>query len=467
MIQYRDLLGDTICSPVTPPGHSGVAVIRVSGDKAFSQTLDIIDSKNLKPESHRSFLTSILDDQGQKIDQVLLTFFAKGKSFTGDETVEISCHGNPLLVNAIVGRYLESGSRSAERGEFSFRAYYNGKIDLVQAESIQSLVSTKMRKGSRAFVEQLKGQLSKEFENLQDELVTAMAHLEASIDFVEQDIETAELKAVENLITKANEKTKKLLATYDVGKSLQKDLKILILGNTNAGKSSLFNYCLGRDRAIVTEIAGTTRDLVTAQKFLGSSSIEFVDSAGLRETSDVVESLGIQKSLDEVQSSDLIFYVIDLKNPGNYSLLSSLQTEKLILVLNKRDLIESEDEAIGVLNNIIKNSGIDLSEKQVCFVSSKEKQGGDRLLKMAEDLLISDSQVADGEAVVTQARHFNHLKALKTYLDQGILLTQCGDSPDLISQELALGLSELHQLLGKEYTDEVLDKIFSQFCIGK
>ncbi len=185
MIRYRDLLSDTICSPITPPGYSGVAVIRVSGEKAFSATQRLIENKGLRFESHKTYLTSIIDSEDKKIDQVLITAFEKGKSFTGDETVEISCHGNPLLVNAIIKRYLEEGCRTAERGEFSFRAYYNGKIDLVQAESIQSLVTTKVKLGSQNFVDQLQGELSKEFEQIQDQLVTAMAHLEATIDFVE------------------------------------------------------------------------------------------------------------------------------------------------------------------------------------------------------------------------------------------------------------------------------------------
>lgn len=467
MIQYRDLLGDTICAPVTPPGHSGVAVIRVSGDKAFNKTLSIIENRKLKPESHRSYLSTIIDDEKQKIDQVLLTFFAKGQSFTGDETVEVSCHGNPLLVNAIINRFLDSGCRSAERGEFSFRAYYNGKIDLVQAESIHSLVTTKVKLGSRTFVDQLKGQLSKEFESLQDDIVTAMAHLEASIDFVEENIETSNLEAVGGYIGNALNQVIKLLKTYDLGKSLQKDLKVLILGQTNAGKSSLFNYCLGSERAIVTEVAGTTRDLVSGQSFLGSSSIEFVDSAGIRKTEDLVENIGIQKSLGEINVADLIFYVVDLTNFEGQEILPALPSEKVILVLNKLDLLTDKNEAQEVFKKLMKQSGLDFPESRVCFVSSRTGVGIDDLLAKAERVLVDQSSVLDGEIVVTQARHFTHLSRFKDHMEQAQTLIFQQESPDLISQELALGLSEIHQLLGKEYDDEVLDKIFSSFCIGK
>lgn len=467
MIQYRDLLSDTICAPVTAPGHAGVAVIRISGDNAFKYTAQTIENRDLSPETHRCYLTSIVDQNNVKIDQVLLTFFEKGKSFTGDETVEISCHGNPLLINSIIQRFLQLGCRSAERGEFSFRAYYNGKIDLVQAESIQSLVTTRLQTGSRAFIDQLKGRLSVEFENLQEKIVLAMAHLEASIDFVEEDIETDEMEAVEKVLNTAHMHAETLINSYDIGRSLQKDLKILILGNTNAGKSSLFNKCIEADRAIVTDIEGTTRDLVTGQKYLGSSSVEFVDSAGLRETSDPVENLGIQKSLDETKNADLIMYVVDLQNPGNLDVIQSLPDKKVLMVFNKFDLVHSEEEALQIVNQVFKSCGKEFIEEQVCFVSSVSGYGLEKLLQKSEDLLVSDIKEFDGEALVTQARHYNHLVELNKFLDQALTLVRSQESPDLISQELALGLSEVHQLLGKEYNDEVLDKIFSQFCIGK
>ncbi len=467
MIQYRDLLSDTICAPVTPPGHSGVAVIRVSGNQAFKNTLEIIKHSSLKPETHRSYLSEVLDGEGQKIDQVLLTFFSKGKSFTGDESVEVSCHGNPLLINSIVQRFLEKGCRLAERGEFSFRAYYNGKIDLVQAESIQNLVTAKIKTGSRTFVKQLTGKLSDSFNGLQDDLVTAMAHLEASIDFVEEDIQTGDLKVVGELLNKVLIVTNQLLTSYDLGKSLNKDLKILILGNTNAGKSSLFNSCLQANRAIVTEIPGTTRDLVSGQKFLGTSSVEFIDSAGLRKTVDPVETLGIQKSLAEIESADLILFVIDLTEPGSLDILPSLPKDKVLVVFNKVDLFESEPEMMKSMNLVFNKIGMEFQENEICFVSSLTGFQIEEMLKKAESFLAKDTSEYDSGLVVTQARHFNHLLELKSYLTGAKNLISLGESPDLISQELSLGLSEVHQLLGKKYDDEVLDKIFSQFCIGK
>lgn len=466
MIRYRDLLSDTICSPITPPGYSGVAVIRVSGEKAFSATQNLIENKNIQFESHRSYLTSIVDSEEKKIDQVLITAFEKGKSFTGDETVEISCHGNPLLVNAITKRFLEEGCRTAERGEFSFRAYYNGKIDLVQAESIQSLVTTKVKRGSQNFVDQLQGELSKEFEQIQDQLVTAMAHLEATIDFVEQDIDPSDFKAVENLVDKTQIQINKLIKSYDTGKSLQKDLNILLLGQTNAGKSSLFNQFVKSDRAIVTDIEGTTRDIITEQKFIGNNSVQFVDSAGLRETSDQVETMGIQRSLDQADKADLILFVIDTQNPKSTEFLTSLPMEKTLIVFNKADLFHSEEELNSVRDRILLSCDIPQSFGNTFFVSSLNGDGIDALVENIEGTLLKDNADSEG-TVVSQARHFDHLNVAETHLSKSLELLKLEESPDLISQELLLGLTEIHQILGKEYDDEVLDKIFSQFCIGK
>ena len=465
MIKYRDLLSDTICSPITPPGYSGVAVIRVSGEQAFAVTKKLIENKSLEFDTHKSYLTSVLDKSDKKIDQVLLTTFKHGQSFTGDETVEVSCHGNPLLVNAITKRYLEEGCRSAEKGEFSFRAYYNGKIDLVQAESIQQLVTAKIKKGSETFVDQLQGQLSKEFKEIQEQLVLAMAHLEATIDFVEQDLDVEDFTAVEKIVNNINIHAQTLLKSYDVGKSLATDFKILLLGQTNAGKSSLFNKFVKAERAIVTEIEGTTRDIVTEQQFVGNSSVKFLDSAGLRQTSDEVESIGIQKSLESAESADLILFVIDSSNPESVETLASLPQEKVHIVFNKIDLLSSV-EPDQMIKQILNPLHGNWQRSQMSFVSSLTEVGISDLIESIENK-ISEPGHDDESSIITQARHFNHLTELSNYLLAALKLLKEGGSPDLISQELILGLSEVHQLLGKEYDDEVLDKIFSEFCIGK
>ena len=466
MIQYRDLLSDTICSPITAPGYSGVAVIRVSGEKSLEITKKFTNLKSEDITSHKSYLRMFVGELDKKIDQVLITYFKKDKSFTGDETIEISCHGNPLIINAIVNAYLNEGCRAAEKGEFSFRAYYNGKIDLIQAESIHQLVTTNNIEGSDSFLSQLQGRLSGEFKFVEDNLVLALSHLEASIDFVEQEIETANYQVVQEILALVKDKTEKLIDSYSVGKSLQGSFKVLLLGKTNVGKSSLFNKFVEKDRAIVTEIAGTTRDVITGQKFIGHNSVEFIDSAGLRETSDKIEKIGIEKSIEQIQKADLVLYLVDVTTPEENNLENFLPIEKTHIVFNKIDLLDSEEDILQAKDKFLKSSGLDFSNDKVSFISTLEGNSIVELILLLEKNIVQQRDHKENN-LVTQARHYNHLCELNTNLKACFNLISIEESPDILSQELQLGLSEVHQLLGKEYNDEVLDKIFSQFCIGK
>ena len=466
MVQYKNLLSDTICSPITAPGYSGVGVIRISGKRALEITRKHTKIKKENIPSHSSHLTEIFCVEGRVIDQVLVTYFEENRSFTGDETVEVSCHGNPLIINAIINIFLAEGCRVAEKGEFSFRAYYNGKIDLVQAESIHQLVMTNNINGSESFLAQLRGKLSVEFQGVEQNLILALSHLEASIDFVEQDIDVANYGVVKKIIIEILKDTQKLIDSYSVGKSLRESYKVLLLGKTNVGKSSLFNKFVEQDRAIVTEVAGTTRDIVTSQKFLGHSSVEFIDSAGLRETADEIEKLGIQKSLEQVEQADLILYLVDITNPEGSTVDRTLPRNKIRVVFNKIDLLSSENEIKSASDSFFKTSALEIEEERVCFVSSVSSQGLDELISQIESSIVKQQNHQE-EGLVTQARHYNHLCELSRFLEEGLKLIAQNISPDILSQELQFALSEIHQLLGKEYNDEVLDKIFSQFCIGK
>ena len=466
MLRYRDCVGDTICSPITPLGYSGVAVIRISGQKAFRVTQKIIPHKSLEFKTHCSYLTAILDGEQRPIDQVLITTFEKGRSFTGDETVEVSCHGNPLLVNAITRRYLEQGCRTADPGEFSFRAYYNGKLDLVQAESIQSLVRTKQKGASCQFMGELQGQLSDRFRGIEDQLVHAMAQLEATIDFVEQDISPETFGFIESLVSQVKAEVVGLMESYDTGKNLLEDPKILLLGQTNGGKSSLFNQLVQSERAIVTEREGTTRDIITETRFLGHHPVQFMDSAGLRETLDLAESMGIERGLKQCEEASLILFVVDGKEPKALEVLRSLPEEKTLIVFNKRDLFKSLPEMMEICEKLLKKQQIPRVMETCHFVSSLRGVGIETLLSSIKNHFMSPA-LDHSEVFISQSRHFNHLKEVLSHLETSRELLKKEESPDLISQELLLALTEVHHILGKEYDDEVLDRIFSQFCIGK
>ena len=465
MVRYRDLVSDTICSPITAPGYSGVAVIRISGEKSLEAINKLTNTPLESVESHKSYLCVLKDQLNQKIDQTLVTYFEKDKSFTGDQTIEVACHGSPLIINQIIENLLSHGCRQAEKGEFTFRAFYNGKIDLIQAESIQKLVTSRNNFGSKAFLDQLQGELSQHFQQLEDDIILSLSHLEASIDFVEQDIETDEYSQVKQYVDKALDKTNFLIKSYDTGKNLSEAFKILLLGKTNVGKSSLFNKLVKNNRAIVTDIAGTTRDMVSHQQFIGNHQVELFDSAGLRDTEDKIEIEGIKKVMDFSEKSNLILYVVDLSETMEQVEFKELSSEKIVFVFNKSDQV-SEGEKLKKIEEFFKLNGLSKNKVNYLSVSALENIGMENLIHEIENFLNS-TQGDEEEGMVTQARHFNHLQQLKFHLDQSLNQISNEESPDIISQELQLGLSEINALLGKEYNDEILDKIFSDFCIGK
>ncbi|MEM7646190.1 MAG: tRNA uridine-5-carboxymethylaminomethyl(34) synthesis GTPase MnmE, partial [Pseudomonadota bacterium] len=396
------------------------------------------------------------------IDQVLVTFFEKGRSFTGDETIEISSHGNPLILNRIIDCFLSEGCRLAERGEFSFRSFYNGKMDLVQAESVHDVVTAKNTESASHSLKGLGGGLSRRFLRIEEEIIAAMSFLEASIDFVEQDIEFADYAEIRAPLERAMLEVQSLVQSYDVGKNLNRGFKILLLGETNVGKSSLFNCLFSEEKAIVTDLPGTTRDLISSQAFVGHHLVEYSDSAGLRETDDEIEKIGVGRSLSASKEADLILYVVDGKKSDWKSLPETIDPRKSLLVVNKTDLFE---------NNISKNDFLSrcpdsIQSEDMVLISALKNEGVDELVQKISQKLDSLTE-AHSDDVLTQPRHFDHLKKVESFLEQALSLMVDGESPDLISQDLGMGLQEVHQIIGKEYDDEVLDRIFSQFCIGK
>lgn len=481
MVRYVDLVSDTICAPVTARGHAGLAVIRVSGEKAWGMTKEFIERKT-PPSTHQVFLTSFKNQVGNFLDQVLVTYFEKGRSFTGDETVEISCHGNPLIVNAISEAYLKSGCRMAEPGEFSFRAFYNGKIDLVQAESIQNLVTDNNLKASHISLTHLTGKLSLVFKKIEEKIVEIISHLEVQIDFVEQETNPKGNQKLWEFIEELTNMTEQLLLSYESGKNLQRGHKILICGPANVGKSSLFNRLFNEQRAIVTNQKGTTRDLIGGQSFLGSHFVEFFDSAGLRETTDIVEKIGIERTLKAIEESFLILFVIDTLDDLKRDFVKKLPLDRSFLVFNKVDLLFPEKgnlkESFGnspepgrknelktLLNGIV-STDVGFKKERIFFVSALKNLYMEDLKTNIEELMNSRNSNTE-KNMVLQSRHGNHLSKLRESLKKAKVLLKKAESPDLISQEMMVGLREIHCLLGKQYDDGILDKIFSEFCIGK
>lgn len=463
MIRYLDLVSDTVCAPITASGRAGVAVIRVSGNRA-SQIIQKITDINKPLQSQRVYLTQILRND-KPIDEVLVTYFKEGCSFTGDEVIEISSHGNPLVTNQIVNLLLENGCRSAEPGEFSFRAFYNGRIDLLQAESINSLIQSKNTLKANVSLDQLGGGLSKALHQVEQSLITVMAELEASIDFSEEDLVTNEYSSLSAKIHESLKAIDRFIESYDVGRNLDRGTQVLLLGPTNVGKSSLFNTLCKENLAIVTDVPGTTRDLLRGQVFVGPYNVEFLDSAGVRFSDDQVESIGISLSLEKAQNAEAILCVLDCSSDFDEDFIKDLPLEKTIFVLNKIDLLGVGEERKQFIDRF--HSKIRFAQPDNIIQVSVLENIGLEILSRRLEAVLAERNSGTENSYILQARHYNHLNQCRTHLLASLGQMEEKESADIISQELLLGMSEVHQILGKQYDDEILDRIFSQFCIGK
>ncbi len=479
----RDL--DTICAVSTPPGYGGISVIRVSGPLAVECVSKLCSFIPESIQSHHCYygilkslsnnfndsknLSSISTD----IDEVVITFFKEGKSFTGEDVIEISCHGNPIICERIIKELLITGCRVADRGEFTYRAFMNGRLDLVQAESVFSLIESQSHKASQIALSQLKGGVSKTIEILEDEITWLLANFEASIDFSTEDIEVIDYKQVIDKTDKVLSLVNNLLNSYTFGKKVISGFKVSLVGSPNVGKSSLLNNLLKEERAIVSNIPGTTRDVIQDQIFVDGIQVIFADTAGLRSTNDVIESIGVSKSQKLIQESDLVFAVFDCSSPDFEYLISQIsdQIQNVIFIGNKFDLM-SESSKDDLTNRLFKNlklrfENIDFSDlqKKILYLSALNEKAGD-LIKNAVSKKIEPQKFSDS-ATLSHVRHFESLLTAKECLERGFDLIKSGSSVEFISIEFKDALMRIQEILGKRYDDEILDRIFKEFCLGK
>lgn len=464
-MRFIDLIDETICAQITPQGQSGIAVVRLSGDKSLSITRKFCSFVPSNPESHRVYYGYFKDAEGLNIDEVLVTYFAKGKSFTGDESIEISCHGGFSVAHRILSELAVAGCRPAERGEFSFRAFYNGKMDLVQAEGVLSIIQSQTEKSRAIAIDQIRGKLSDKLASIEEGLIFILAQLEASIDFSTEDIQPYTLDEMTGTMEAQRDAIKELVESYKSGKILKDGVRVLIAGPTNAGKSSLYNHLVGEHKAIVTDIAGTTRDILETSIILDGIQIRLIDSAGLRETSDVVEKMGIDRSLQAIKEADYILYMLDSQNLENdySSILSSL--DKTIFVVNKMDLA---GDSMATQKSIQKKllGQLDYPAGQpIHWISVKNNKGIQELIDAIQKAC--SNNLSQSDHLITQFRHFDHLSKAFEFMNLAISQVKKQGSYDLIAQDIQMSLKEILTLLGKEFDEQILDKVFSQFCLGK
>jgi len=456
----------TICAISTPQGVGGIAVIRISGKEALAACKRLAKSlsplKKIVPRhAYLSEIFTVIDPGSDyKIDDVLITYFAEGRSFTGEEVVEISCHGSQFITQKILESLIQSGCRMANKGEFTFRAFMNGKLDLVQAESVLALIESQSQASAKIALRQLAGHVSKQFAEQISELTWCLAHIEASIDFSEQGIEVVNnndlIKKLKNVMLNLQ----KIIASYKSGKIIKEGIKVALIGEPNVGKSSLLNLLLQQDRAIVTPIAGTTRDAIEGDTVFEGIKFSICDTAGLRETQDLIESIGISKSKFEASTADIVCFVLDCseKNWTNSLMLAAEQNKtKQIFLLNKADTIEAAQRAelikkIDSRNTLLFTSALQPETRRAVLLLIKASVGNLEYLN---------------EAIISSARQHEQASYSLEMIANSVQELEQNIGAEFVALHLKEALVSLQKILGQVFDDQILDRIFKDFCLGK
>ena len=456
---------DTIVAIATPPGEGGISVIRISGEnvlslasKLFHSSFDIL--KNTPP-SHKVLFGEIRDpDSKRVIDEVLFTWFKKPNSYTGEDVVEISGHGGTLVTSTILENILRQGARLAKPGEFTRRAFVHGRIDLTQAEAVVDLIEAASDKALNCAVLQLKGELSRRINNLFDQLLAVKAQLEAAIDFSEEGLTFQSREKTGQQIEEVKNEVLKLAGSFHQGKIIREGVRITLVGKPNTGKSSLLNALMQEDRAIVTDIPGTTRDTLEERIKVKDIHVVIVDSAGLRSEPEIVEEEGIQRTRNALEKSNLVLVVFDTSQPLNKNddlLMNELGDRPRCILLNKSDLEQKwEKEKIKQF----------LKDDKPISISAKTGAGMQGLIEAIYEFAVKAGSMGES-IVITRERHRNHLKQAATALDSAFESLCSGCSEELIAVDVNLALEHMGLVLGKSFEEDLLDKIFGQFCIGK
>ena len=457
----------TIAAIATAPGRGGVGVVRISGKNLLPLAEQISGGKTPKPRV--ALYTDFVDSDGQAIDNGLLLYFAAPASFTGEDVIELQGHGGPVVMDMLLQRCLQLGARMAEPGEFTKRAFLNNKLDLAQAESVADLIDASSRSAARMAVRSLKGAFSQHIHALVDELITLRMLVEATLDFPEEDIDFLEAADARGKLAELQGRLKTVLAGAEQGAILREGMNVVLVGAPNVGKSSLLNALAGDDIAIVTDIAGTTRDTVREQITLDGVPVHIIDTAGLRETDDVVEKIGIERSQKAVKEADVALILIDPRegiNAKTQAILDSLpENLKKIEIHNKTDLTGETAAMFGRNSQSSFSDGLDTQSGADTLIKLSAKTGeGLDLLKQA--LLQEIGWQGESESLfLARSRHLAALHAAETELENAAL---CGNHQiELLAEHLRLAQSACSEITGEFTADDLLGVIFSRFCIGK
>lgn len=449
---------DTIVALATAQGISAIAVIRLSGRDAIAITHRVFRGKNLLEAATHTVHFGTLHHQGKLIDEVLVTVFKEPHSFTRENSVEISCHGSPVIIKEIVKSLLTEGARLAGPGEFTKRAFLNGRMDLAQAEAVADLINAETDNARQAALNQMRGGFSKEINHLREELIHFASLIELELDFGEEDVEFAKRDDLRKLILKIQSYLSSLIQSFDQGNVIKNGVPTVIAGKPNAGKSTLLNLLLNEEKAIVSEIAGTTRDVIEDEIVLGGINFRFIDTAGLRETQDVIEAIGVERTRDRMRKASVILYLFDLSATS----LTDIQRETEELKQLAIPFIRIGNKIDKANPELLKA----LSQEDFVLISASQKEN----IQQLKDKLLSFFQVSavkSGDVLVTSLRHYQNLLQTHQSLDRVLAGMSEGITGDFLAMDIRQSLHYLGEITGAITTDDLLENIFSKFCIGK
>jgi tRNA modification GTPase len=444
---------DTICALATPPGRGGIGIIRVSGTDAFDIAEGLTNRRLRHRQPRTLFRAAIVDNAGDPIDDVLLALFRSPSSYTGEDVLEIHAHGGPVPLRRILMRLYDLGARQAGPGEFTQRAFLNGRMDLAQAEAVADVIEADTVEAHQLALRQQSGRLSRDVEAIRDVILGILARIEASIDFPE-DVGELDTDACRTEILTASDMIDRLLATADAGILYREGVKVVLAGRPNVGKSSLMNALLRTDRAIVTPIPGTTRDLIEEGANIGGIRVRIVDTAGVRETSDAVEKIGVDRTRASIAASDLTIFVVDAttgRTSEDDEILKHIAARPVIEVWNKADIAAFGIPAGAIAASALTGDGIDNLEGAIVDMAT---HGQTRAIE-------------NEGAIVTHSRHRHALRSARTHLEESLATIRQDLPADFISIDVRGALVALGEITGATATDDIINEIFSRFCIGK
>ena len=462
---------DTIVALASPSGAGAIAVIRISGMQAITIAASVFQSvsgKDLsKQKTHTLHLGHIID--GEKvIDQVLVSIFKGTQSYTGENTIEISCHGSTYIQQQIIQLLLRKGCRMANAGEFTLRSFLNGKMDLSQAEAVADLISSDNEASHQIAMQQMRGGFSNEIAKLREELLNFASLIELELDFAEEDVEFADRTQFNELLNRIEFVLKRLIDSFAVGNVIKNGIPVAIVGEPNVGKSTLLNALLNEERAIVSDIAGTTRDTIEDELVIGGVGFRFIDTAGIRETKDVVESIGIRKTFEKIEQAQVVLYLFDGSKFRVQSSQFIVEIEQiknkypqkpLLILINKKDVLSDED--VSDINLKLETLNVTL-----ILISAKQKSGIEELKNQLLSF-VNTGALRNNETIVTNTRHYDSLLKALNEIQKVKYGLQSKLPSDLIAIDIKEALYQFGMITGQVTNDELLGNIFANFCIGK